>query len=139
MVYDRFHGEEISEGSRLWLTCDEIDLTEYEGLGEEPYLLFARNGYYSLFLIRLDDKEPDNPLVNYLDAEGYEESPRVLTRSLVKTLEDLPGVKKAELADGEIQVQYDKDVIAWETIQNIAAAKKQLRLFDLLKDALPVK
>lgn len=138
LVYDRFHDEEISEGSRLWLTYDEIDLTEYEGLGQEPYVLFARNGYGSLFLIRLDDEQPDNPLVYYLDAEDYEEQPRVLTRSLTKTLAELPGVKKAELADGELQVKYDKDVVAWETIQDIAAETKQLRLVDLLKDAMAV-
>lgn len=113
-------------------------LTEYEGLGEEPYVLFARNGYGSLFLIQLNDEQPDNPLVYYLDEEDYEEQPRVLTRSLTKTLAELPGVKKAELAGGELQVKYDKDVIAWEMIQAIAAETKQLRLGDLLKDAMAV-
>ena len=138
LVYDRFHDGEVSDGSRLWLTCNEIDLTEYEGLGEEPYVLFARNGYYSLLLIRLDDEQPDNPLVYYLDAEEYEEAPRVLTRSLVNTLAELPGVKKAEFVGGELQVKYDSDLITWDTIQSIATEKKQLRLLDLLKDALPV-
>lgn len=79
IFYDRYNEGERFDYNTLYLTTDEIDLEEYEFYGNVPYVLFARNGQYSLYLLRLDDENSENPVIYYLDAGDYEEKPHELS------------------------------------------------------------
>lgn len=71
-------------------------LEEYDCIVTAPYLIFALNGQYSNYMIRLDDDRPENPLVYYLGEGEYEEEPRTFQNDDGETLRLLEFLQKSK-------------------------------------------
>lgn len=86
IFYDRYSEGEKVDYNTLYFTKDEVALEEYEFYGNTPFVLFARNGQYSLYLLRIDDENPENPIVYYLGVDDYDENPHALTNRVGEIL-----------------------------------------------------
>lgn len=74
--FDRYEEGERFDYNSLTLLLDMQINEEFDCIGRLPYIVFAQNGQYSNYMIRLDDDQPDNPVIYYLEVEGCEEEPR---------------------------------------------------------------
>jgi hypothetical protein len=77
IFFDRYEEGQRFDYNSLTLILDTQINEEFDYIRTEPYLVFAQNGQYSNYMIRLDDDQPDNPVIYYLEVEEYEEKPRI--------------------------------------------------------------
>lgn len=78
IFFDRYGEGQVFDYNSIYLNSKEVDMDEYSCMDEAPFAVFARNGQYSTYSIRLDDESPSNPLVYYLGVDDYDEEPRTL-------------------------------------------------------------
>jgi len=67
-----FHEFHFSHGQ---YTMVPIDLSEYPCTQDTPYVGICENQHYSYYAIRLDDPDPADPKVYYIDHDDWDGTP----------------------------------------------------------------
>lgn len=96
IFFDRYKEGERSDYNSLSLILDIGVLEEYDCISTAPYLIFALNGQYANYMIRLDDDKPENPVVYYLGEGAYDEEPRTFQAGNGEALRLLEFLQKSK-------------------------------------------